>query len=1027
MRRPPGRRAALALAVLLLAPPGLALALPAQAGEPASPPAPTGETPPPAPPPKLIGRTIRDVRIEAPTEAFRVQAEQRYLLDLAGLRTGEPLARNAVRLALERIYQTGKWRGIAVEGSPVGPDGVALRLVLAPTERIAAVRYEGPRVVTRGELDTVVDLEEGQEFRPERIARATRVIQDYLDRIGYPDAVVVSSSRPFGEPLEREITIAVTPNEPCRITAVRLEGLERLAASVRERLRAALGIDVGDLCNRPRIDEGVEQLGAELRELGYREATVASPAIDYGPERRTAALSLAVRPGARIVIDFEERTARGVDPIRCDAGRLTRWARRYFGECAEARRLRDALDLGHQPDLGDEGLSAVVDRLVAYLRQQGFAWASVAARTDPLEDGRRIVFRIDRGPRLTVRGVHFRGNAEVPRDDLLDQMLTRRRAGPFGLLSPGVFLQGEFEEDLEAIRSDYRRRGFLDMQVRDVDLRFSSDRKNMWITITVDEGPRYFVTGVEVAGAEALPRDALRGLPIGAGQPFSLAAVDQATEWLVQRLASHGYLSPGVAPDIDLTPSPPAARVRFTLSPGRRTVVGAIIYRGNYYTRTSILRREMQVDPGDPYDPSAILESQREIGRVGFLRNVSIRPAEEAAGGGLAVSPVAPEPEAAPDPSPSPVQSPSPVASSSPGMSPSPAASPSPGASPEDRPIRRDLVVSVEEANRVDLGFGFDYSLEERLRAFGDVSFRNLFGTDRSVTLRGLAGDRESLYALEYRQPYLFDRRLDGRLALTYQDRDEENFSFRRSALTASVQRDLTPSIRLSLAYNLESTETFDVAPGTILDPREDIGTIRIGSVTPTVVWDRRDDPFNPGRGSLNTLTVEGANELLASEAEFVRAVVGSAWFLPLERTRRVVLAVSFRGGWAEPYGQSEEVPLIRRFFLGGSNTVRGFELDSISPRGADGALTGGTAYVNENIELRAPLPFGFGGAIFLDAGQVWQQARDVDLLDQRTAAGLGLRYITPVGPIRLDYGYKLDRQPGESIGEFHFSIGYVF
>jgi outer membrane protein insertion porin family len=923
----------------------------------------------------LIGRVVTEVRLEAPADAFRGRAERRYAMSVLGVPPGSRLTREAVRRGIQDLYRTGKWRGVTVEGVPVGDDRVVLRLVLEPVERVGRVRFEGPRIVTRAELERVIQLAPGREFRPDAVARATRAIQDYLDRIGYPDAVVIATSRPFGEPYEREVTFTLTPNEPCRLTALRFEGAPGLAEA---ELRRAARLEPGDRCSRVELDAAVDRLKRRYRERDYLEAVVSQARLDYGPERRTATATVAVRAGERIALVFQGHRA------------------------FSSRRLRAALDLGEQPDLSSEGLSLLADRLVTVYRERGYAWAAASVRAEPQSSapqgsGRRLVFRIVEGPKMQIVRVEFRGNAQIPARRLRDQMVTRPRAG-FGLLASGTFRQAEFEEDLEAIRIFYRQQGVLDVRIADADFRFSPDRRRMWITITVDEGPRYVLVGLDLAGAEAIPAETLRrGLPLAPGRPFSLAAVDQAVEWIVQQYATRGYLEASVVPDVALEPSPPSARVRFVITEGLKVEVGEIIYRGNFYTRTRVLQREMTVRSGAPYNPAAVLESQRNIGRLGLFRNVTVRPADEAAG-----------------PVPAPL-SPTELAPAPPAPAPTPSG-----------PFSRDLLVTVEEAGRVDLSFGFDYSLEVGLRGFGEVTDRSLFGTDRSVTLRALAGTEESLYALEYRQPYLFDVRLGGRIALTNQDREEENFSFRRRAVTTSIQRDLRRDVKASLAYEFESTTVFDVAPGTVINPR-DIGTVQIGALRPVVVWDRRDDPFNPTRGFLNTLSMEVANRAFVSEVEFVRLLASSAWFFPLERTRRVVLGLALRAGYALPYGASDAVPLIRRFFLGGATTVRGFDRDDISPRGADGAPTGGTVSFNENVELRFPLPFGFGGAVFLDAGNVFLDEASVDFFDQRASYGVGLRYLTPVGPIRFDYGRKVDRKPGESADRFHFSIGYVF
>ncbi|MGB3399921.1 MAG: BamA/TamA family outer membrane protein, partial [Candidatus Deferrimicrobiaceae bacterium] len=150
-----------------------------------------------------------------------------------------------------------------------------------------------------------------------------------------------------------------------------------------------------------------------------------------------------------------------------------------------------------------------------------------------------------------------------------------------------------------------------------------------------------------------------------------------------------------------------------------------------------------------------------------------------------------------------------------------------------------------------------------------------------------------------------------------------------------------------------------------------------------------------------------------------------SSWYFPFFRKNSFV--VSGRAGIARPFGDTPEVPIQKRFFLGGRTTVRGFKEDSLGPQAPDGNPTGGDYMVNGNVELRFPVRYGFILALFLDAGSVWFEGDPVNGFDLRESVGLGLRYITPVGPVALDYGWKLDRREGESPGELHFTIGAVF
>jgi outer membrane protein insertion porin family len=185
-----------------------------------------------------------------------------------------------------------------------------------------------------------------------------------------------------------------------------------------------------------------------------------------------------------------------------------------------------------------------------------------------------------------------------------------------------------------------------------------------------------------------------------------------------------------------------------------------------------------------------------------------------------------------------------------------------------------------------------------------------------------------------------------------------------------------------------------------------------------------RDNPFDPSSGSLHGITLKFASKAYLSESEFIKGTFQSSWFFLLKK--RIVFAFSLKGGAAYSFGETDELPLIERFFLGGRTTVRGYGHDLLGPKGADNTPTGGNVFALVNGEFRIPIRKGFGIVTFIDAGNVWIRTNDVDA-GLKYTAGLGLRYATPVGPVRLDYGHKLNREQDESTGEFHFSFGHAF
>ena len=205
---------------------------------------------------------------------------------------------------------------------------------------------------------------------------------------------------------------------------------------------------------------------------------------------------------------------------------------------------------------------------------------------------------------------------------------------------------------------------------------------------------------------------------------------------------------------------------------------------------------------------------------------------------------------------------------------------------------------------------------------------------------------------------------------------------------------------------------------------KEDTGTLEISSISPSVFYDTRDNPFDPSSGSLQVFVVKYASEAFLSEAEFIKGTIKSSWFVKLFKP--VVFAFSLGGGAAYGLDESEEIPLIERFFLGGRTTVRGYSNDTLGPKGKNDNPTGGNMFALTNWELRISVFKGFGLVTFLDAGNVWRTADEVDD-ELKYTIGTGLRYNTPVGPVRIDYGHKMNKESGDSSGEVHFSFGHAF
>ena len=341
------------------------------------------------------------------------------------------------------------------------------------------------------------------------------------------------------------------------------------------------------------------------------------------------------------------------------------------------------------------------------------------------------------------------------------------------------------------------------------------------------------------------------------------------------------------------------------------------------------------------------------------------------------------------------------------------------------------MLVTLKESRpgAVELGIGYgDY---EKFRGSLEIRYRNMGGQNRQIVLRAEKSSVDEKYILNYKEPWLFNRSgMPFNAFLMKESGESVNvdtrelfYRFDKFSFVSEIEIELSRNLKAGLAYEYSYSDTTDVAPGAIIS-KEDTGTLGISSVSTSLFYDLRDNPFDPTSGSLNGIVLKFASKAYFSEVEFVKGTLQSTWFFPL--TKGIVWAVSLKSGLAHSFGDDSELPLIERFFLGGRTTVRGYTNDLLGPKGDDGVPTGGNVFALFNSELRIPVRKELGIVVFIDGGNVWQVIEDINY-ELKYTVGTGLRYRTPVGPLRIDYGYKLSREEGESSGEVHFSFGHAF
>lgn len=906
---------------------------------------------------------------------------------------------------------------LAAHGAAAGSGVVYDRIVIRSTRRIdtealrASLPLRAGVPVTEADLRAARELlEEKRVFRSieirERVAPRERILELRLD----PLPVILSVSAQGHEALGRK-----QMRRLIRLRAGQLfdeEAVEAAAERIRRQYRR-LGYEMAVVQVEERerdgavevvfrIDEGkpvrvaqveVEGDGVAAEAVSQAVAPLLGERMEYRLDRRAERLAVgALRDLGYYKVRVEtelERLEPTAAALRVSFDRGPRYELQVVGDPDFDRDdLFSLMNLRERLVITDGTWRELARRMVRAYQEQGFARAKVTAEIEGAQDGKVVRFVVRKGRRYRVQRVEIAGNRALS-GSVLRQGLATRTHRWFPWPRRGYLLPDDVQADRDRIRYLYRKAGYESVKVSKPGITWDEDRGRVKVRFAVDEGPRTVVSQVTLAGFPAgfSPR---RPPATRVGEPFDEEEADADRRDLVLDLARLGYTGASVEVRVEREPVTEArvhAHVRFEARPGMQRRVGRVIVQENVTTRDRVLLREVPLRSGDPLNIEALLRAQGRIYRLGLFRSVSVRPV---------------------------------------------------GSDSDPQP---DVAVRVVERLPGRLEWGAGFNTRDGIAGFFEIGHRNLGGMAREVSARAQStvdptnlSSSQFLLATGFRDPRLRDSpwRFSLNLLAERSTREVDQFSVERANLTAAVDRDLTDRLKVGFEVQADASNIFDVAPDAQLGTQDE-GLVRLIGPGPFLVYDARDSSFAPTRGIFDSVRLRYTLPEL-STVHLLKLSLQHSQYVPLPARLRFVYAL--RGGWAGVLTGGEDVPIRERFFLGGRSTVRGFSENSVGPEGEDGNPIGGDLALNVNLELRFPLLFGVEGAVFADGGGAFLIERPASVVVRggnlsidnfRRSAGVGLRYMTPVGPLSLDWGFKLDRRGDESIGAIHFNIGTAF
>ena len=947
--------------------------------------------------PEVIGLPITAVRVEQEGKPVT----ERLILGLLATEVGEPLSMRDVRESLDHLYGLGRFDDIQVYADRSGA-GVGVRYVLVPRHAVQTVEFRGNLGLREQEIRQEMTARFGALPSAARSNEVARALTDLYRRRGYVRAKVDPRVEELHDPDRAILTFTIEAGERAPIQQASVEGIDgadRLGLETEPELRRGRPYD--SVALQRRLDRYVN----DLRARGYYEAR-ATHTVEFTPEGQ-AAVRVTVERGPHVSIAFAG------DPVPED--------------------VREDLVPLRREGSADEDLLEDAERAIEdYLHARGYRDADVRHTREQKSDELVITIRVSRGARHLLDQVEITGADGVPVEDL--RKLVEAETG-------APFVEQTIDRAVVAITQAYRARGFTRARVepvvsvlpRPAGATPVTDRRVL-VTLTVNEGPRTVIGSIVIEGNTVLTEGQIRSvMTMAPGRPYSEVEVGQDHDRVELEYLNLGYESVVVRPLATLVDDNTRADVRFSITEGPQVIVDQVIIVGNRRTSTETIERALLLEPGQPLGHAARAESQQRLAALGLFRRFRITDLRH-------------------------------------------------GSDP-----RRDILVEVEEADSrtIDFGGGFEVvnrlrptgpggQAEERIefapRGFFGIGQRNLFGKNRSINLftrvglktRDVTTDtpvRESDYGFNeyrvlaaYREPRVFDTPADVIVTATLDQAIRSSFNFRSRELRAEAGLRLAQRYGLSGRYSFEQNELFDERFGESDRPLIDrlFPEVRLSKMSLSIFRDTRNDPLDPDRGTFLSADNDLAARAIGSEVGFAKAFLQGSAFRRVPAERRLVVRLRGIIGLAQGFERAvervdengqpvtdlvDDLPASERFFAGGDTSVRGFSLDRLGTAqtiSESGFPKGGNGVVVLNGELLVNAWRALDLVGFLDGGNVFPRVRDIDVTDLRAAAGFGLRYRSPVGPVRIDLGFNLDPRelvPGslERRAVWHVTLGQAF
>lgn len=923
----------------------------------------------------LEGRRITTVEFQPPNVLDPADLQRVQIVKAGATLRGEEVAAQ-----IDRLFATGEFEDIRAEAEAAG-DGVKLSFVTTPARYLASVTVRGrpSDPPNRGELAKVPQLIVGNPFSDEDVKAAVDSMHQLFVSNGLYEATVRPDVQMDATGRQVFLRFRIRPRKRAKYDMPEITGDTKLAEGT---IIRATGwrirfIHLWRTVTESRTREGIQGVAKKYQDAGRLKAKVELDEMRYDARRRRVTPKLAIDAGPKVEI------------VATEAKVSNRVLKRYVPVFQERTVDNDLLAEGAR-------------NLRDYFQSRGYFETVVDYRTvAPQDDLERIEYAISQGPRYKLVHVGIAGNRYFDQETLRERMFLEPASF---FLRRGRYSEAFRKKDEQNISELYRSNGFRDVKVSSVTVpRYQGKRGQIAVNLRVEEGTQWLVDSVSIEGMAEAERAVIEPrLASSPGQPFSEVNIAADRNYILDYYARLGF------PMADVQGAwqpagPQRAKVLYRVRPGNQQFVREVLITGLSQTRTSLIERRITLHDGQPLSAIKQRNSQKALYDMGIFARID-----------TAIE------------------------------------------NPEGDTTRKSVLYAVEEANRYNVSLGLGAQLgrfgkpssSDLSSAAGSTGFSpllslnvsrlNFLGIGHTVSARGVYSSLQKRGSLSYFAPRF--QNIDGRsltVSVLYdQTRDVRTFSSRRQEASIQASQRFSRSTTGLFRFAYRRVSVGDVIIPVLLVPQL-LQSVRIGMVSANIARDRRDNSADAHRGSYNTVDVGLATRYLGSQRSFSRVLLRNATYHRI--TRDIVFARQTQFGLISPFAapagitEAASVPLPERFFGGGAESLRAVPYNQAGPRDtgapiiaggpgsqATGFPLGGNALVFNNAEVRFPLiGRNIQGVLFHDIGNIYSTISDISFrLTQRDisdfnyavhAAGMGIRYRTPIGPVRVDLAYTFN------------------